>query len=145
MLVPIINRIDIMGSVRSSFSEMNGMERATGSSIVGNTVDNRQLKKETFLVVEIRFVLAMRSPQSITVYIIFEYPSLCCDLSHFLHYQVFSVFITSLFSRILLEIPSETTPTKIQCYIINILQIPLSNRVDFWTTPTRVPAVPLEN
>lgn len=81
MLVPIINRIDIMGSVRSSFSEMNGMERATGSSIVGNTVDNRQLKKETFLVVEIRFVLAMRSPQSITVYIIFEYPSLCCDLS----------------------------------------------------------------
>ena len=88
-----------MGSVRSSFSEMNGMERATGSSIVGNTVDNRQLKKETFLVVEIRFVLAMRSPQSITVYIIFEYPSLCCDLSHFLHYQVFSVFITSLFSN----------------------------------------------
>lgn len=99
MLVPIINRIDIMGSVRSSFSEMNGMERATGSSIVGNTVDNRQLKKETFLVVEIRFVLAMRSPQSITVYIIFEYPSLCCDLSHFLHNQVFSVFITSLFSN----------------------------------------------
>lgn len=145
MLVPIINRIDIMGSVRSSFSEMNGMERATGSSIVGNTVDNRQLKKETFLVVEIRFVLAMRSPQSITVYIIFEYPSLCCDLSHFLHNQVFSVFITSLFSRILLEIPSETTPTKIQCYVINILQISLSNRVDFWTTPTRVPAVPLEN
>lgn len=121
MLVPIINRIDIMGSVRSSFSEMNGMERATGSSIVGNTVDNRQLKKETFLVVEIRFVLAMRSPQSITVYIIFEYPSLCCDLSHFLHYQVFSVFITSLFSN--KRDREFYSKFQLKYSVINILQI----------------------
>lgn len=50
-----------------------GNGRVTGSAIVKNTVDNRELKEETFfpfLVVEIRFVLAMCSPQSITVYII---------------------------------------------------------------------------
>lgn len=51
----------------------NGHGRVTGSAIVKNTVDNRELKEETFflfLVVEIRFVLAMRSPRSIRTYII---------------------------------------------------------------------------
>ena len=52
-----------MGSVRGSFSEMDGMELATGSPIVKNTVDNRELKEETFPPL-LRFVLAIPSPRS---------------------------------------------------------------------------------